>query len=56
MEDSGELTLIPQAFSKYTIAGLESLGQETRRTIPANSPPDNFWKAFDEVLAIAAEA
>ncbi len=56
LEDSGDLTLIPQTFAKYTLAGLESLPKETRRTIPASSPPEVFWKTFDEVLAIAVEA
>jgi hypothetical protein len=35
---------------------LESLGKETRRTIRANTLPEDFWKSFDEVLAVAAEA
>jgi hypothetical protein len=56
VEDSGDVTLIPQTFGKYTLAGLESFGKETRRTIPASSPPEVFWKTFDEVLAIASEA
>ncbi len=56
LEDSGDLTLIPQTFSKLTLAGLESLGKETRRTIPANSPADVFWKTFNEVLEISCEA
>ncbi len=56
VEESGDLTLIPQTFAKYTLAGLESLGSETRRTIRADSPYDVFWKTFDEVLAIAAAA
>lgn len=55
MEDSGDLTLIPQTFSKYTLAGLESLGQETRRTVSSDSPAEVFWKAFDEVLPIACD-
>ena len=56
LEDSGDLTLIPQSVGKHTLVDLESLGKETRRTIPANSLPDVFWKTFDEVLAIASEA
>ena len=55
IEDSGvELTLIPQTFSKYALAGLESSAKETRRSIPINSPPETFWKYFDDVLATAA--
>jgi hypothetical protein len=56
MEDSGDLTLIPQTFSKYRLGELESLGKDTRRTIPKDSPSEVFWKAFDEVLTIASEA
>ena len=57
IEESGEeLTLIPQALSKHALAGLESLGMETRRSISMSSPPEVFWKCFDEVLAAAAEA
>jgi hypothetical protein len=55
-EGSGDLTLIPRTFSKYTLAGLESLDKETRRTIPASSSAEDFWKTFDEVLAVASEA
>lgn len=54
-EASGGLTLIPQIFAKYDLAALESLGPETRRTIPANSSAKGFWEAFDEVLAAASE-
>ncbi len=56
VEDSGDLTIIPQRLRKSTLAGLESLEKETRRTIPANSPPGVFWRTFDEVLDIAARA
>ena len=54
LEDSGEkITLIPQVFSTHTLAGLSSLGKETRHTIRLNSPPQAFWRTFDEVLANA---
>jgi hypothetical protein len=56
MDDSGDLTLIPQIFTKYTLANLESLSKDKRRTISKDSPPDVFWKAFDEVLTIAKTA
>jgi hypothetical protein len=55
VEESGDLTLIPQIVSKPTLAGLESLGKETRRTISSNCQPELFWKTFDEVLSIASE-
>jgi len=54
-EDSEDLTLIPQMFRKGTLASLESFSKEKRRMVPKNSPPTVFWKAFDDVLAIARE-
>jgi hypothetical protein len=55
VESSGDLTLIPQMFKKYTLAGLESFSNEQRRTVPKNSTSKVFWKAFDDVLTIASE-
>jgi len=56
MDTSGTLTLIPQAFGTYSLAGLESLGRETRRTVDSKGSADCFWRTFDEVLSVASEA
>jgi hypothetical protein len=55
-DPDGNLILAPRRIRRYDLADLEGLGKETRRIIPETSPQDVFWKTFDEVLAIAAEA
>jgi len=49
----GTLLFSPKVIRKYDLADLEPVGKEARRTIPVNSSPELFWKAFDEVLAAA---
>lgn len=49
----GTLLFSPKAIRKYDLADLEGVGKEARRTIPENSSPGVFWKAFDEALAAA---
>lgn len=49
----GTLIFLPKVIRKYDLAELGPVGKEARRIIPENSPPDAFWKAFDEALAAA---
>lgn len=55
-DPDGNLIFSPRVIRRYNLADLEGIGKETRRIIPESSTPEVFWKTFDEVLAIAAEA
>jgi hypothetical protein len=49
----GTLIFSPKVIRKYDLADLGPVPKEHRRTIPENSPPDVFWKAFDQALVAA---
>jgi hypothetical protein len=55
-DSDGNWIFSPKTIQRYDLADLAGLGNETCRAIAGNSPPDIFWKTFDEVLAIATEA
>jgi len=47
----GTLLFSPKVIQKCDLACLEPVSKEARRTIPENSSPATFWKAFDEALS-----
>jgi len=47
------LIFSPMVIEKYSLGDLRRVKPVAERTIPANSPPDVFWKTFDEALADA---
>jgi len=49
----GTLIFSPMVIEKYSLVHLRRVSKESELTIPLNSPPDVFWKTFDEVLALA---
>lgn len=51
-----DVGFLPCVVRRYNLGGgIEVLGREKRRTIPANSPPEVFWSTFDDVLAFSHE-
>ena len=47
------LIFSPMVIEKYSLGDLRRVKPIAERTVPANSPPEVFWKAFDEALAAA---
>lgn len=52
-DPDGNLIISAKRIERYDLAGLVGLHQDSLRTISEKSPPDVFWKAFDDVMSIA---